>query len=304
MSTGQVARKCVQDTALSFACQGERLVGVLSEPAEAAPDLALLVVVGGPQVRAGSHRQFTQLCRSVAEAGVPAMRFDVRGMGDSSGPLHGFEHIGPDIGSALDALQARLPQVRRVVLWGLCDGASAALMYLHERQVQGRPDTRVAGLVLLNPWVRSAQTLARAHVKHYYWSRLRQGGFWRKLLRGGVAGRAVKDLLGNLGAARGARGDAGAASNASALPFQERMLRGAEGFAGPVLWVLSGQDYTAREFVELAAAQARWRAVLGRRRVTRHAVPDADHTFSGPEQPLAIARLTQQWLQSAASSCP
>ena len=304
MSTGQAAHGRVHDTALSFVCQGERLVGVLSEPAEAAPDLALLVVVGGPQVRAGSHRQFTQLCRAVAEAGVPAMRFDVRGMGDSSGPLHGFEHIGPDIGSALDALQARLPQVRRVVLWGLCDGASAALMYLHERQVQGRPDTRVAGLVLLNPWVRSAQTLARAHVKHYYGSRLRQGAFWRKLLRGGVAGRALKDLLANLLAARGTRGAAGSAANVSALPFQERMLRGAEGYAGPVLWVLSGQDYTAREFVELAAAQARWQAVLGRCRVTRHDVPDADHTFSGPGQPLAIARLTQQWLQSAASSCP
>lgn len=301
MSTGQAAQGLVQDTALGFSCQGQWLVGVLSQPAEAVPDLALLVIVGGPQVRAGSHRQFTQLCRSVAAAGVPAMRFDVRGMGDSSGPLHGFERIGPDIASALDALQARLPMVRRVVLWGLCDGASAALMYLHDCQVQGRPDSRVAGLVLLNPWVRSAQTLARAHVKHYYWRRLRQGGFWRKLLRGGVTGQAVKDLLGNLGAALGTRGGAGAAASASALPFQERMLRGAEGFAGPVLCVLSGQDYTAREFVELAAAQARWRAVLGRGRVTRHDVPDADHTFSGPEQSLAVVRLTQQWLQSVAS---
>jgi exosortase A-associated hydrolase 1 len=285
----------VHEHALSFACEGEALVGVVSTPAEPASDLALLVVVGGPQVRAGSHRQFTQLCRAVAAAGVPAMRFDVRGMGDSTGALHTFEHIGPDIGSALDALQARLPQVRRVVLWGLCDGASAALMYLHERQAQGRPDGRVAGLVLLNPWVRSAQTLARAHVKHYYWNRLRQGEFWRKLLRGGVAGRAMKDLLGNLRAARGGA-SAPAAAAVAALPFQERMLRGAEGFVGPVLWVLSGQDYTAKEFVELVAAQARWQAVLRHPLAQRVDMATADHTFSDRADEQALADTTARWL--------
>jgi exosortase A-associated hydrolase 1 len=293
----------VHEHALGFACEGEQLVGVLTTPAEAASDLALLVVVGGPQVRTGSHRQFTQLCRAVAAAGVPAMRFDVRGMGDSSGPLHTFEHIGPDIGSALDALQARLPQVRRVVLWGLCDGASAALMYLHERQAQGRPDGRVAGLVLLNPWVRSAQTLARAHVKHYYWNRLRQGEFWRKLVRGGVAGRAVKDLLGNLRAARGGGRGAGAAAEAAALPFQERMLRGAEGFGGPVLWVLSGQDYTAKEFLEMVAAQGRWQGVMARAGVRRHDLAHADHTFSAREDGISVECLTEQWLQSALLRC-
>lgn len=286
-----------REQALVLPCEGEQLVAVLTRPRQpAVADLALLVVVGGPQVRAGSHRQFTQLCRAVAAAGVPAMRFDVRGMGDSSGPLHTFEHIGPDIAAAIDALQAQLPTVRRVVLWGLCDGASAALMHLHERQAQGRPDARVAGLVLLNPWVRSAQTLARAHVKHYYWNRLRQGEFWRKLLRGGVAGRALRDLLGNLSAARGS-GPAAAAS-AAALPFQERMLRAAEGFAGPVLWVLSGQDYTAKEFVELAAAEPRWRAVLGRDRATRLDLAEADHTFSERRHEDVLAQATARWLMN------
>jgi exosortase A-associated hydrolase 1 len=287
----------VHEHALSFACEGEQLVGVLSMPAEAASDLALLVVVGGPQVRTGSHRQFTRLCREVAATGVPAMRFDVRGMGDSSGALHTFEHIGPDIGAALDALQDRLPQVRRVVLWGLCDGASAALMYLNERRAQGRPEGRVAGLVLLNPWVRSVQTLARAHVKHYYWNRLRQGEFWRKLLRGGVAGRAVKDLLGNLRAARAGSATA-AAAEAAALPFQERMLLGAEGFAGPVLWVLSGQDYTAKEFLELAAAHTRWQLVLGRSQSQRLHLAQADHTFSQQHDEMAVAQATAVWLRA------
>jgi exosortase A-associated hydrolase 1 len=286
-------------------------MGVLSLPAPWASgklsDLALLVVVGGPQVRAGSHRQFTTLCRAVAAAGVPAMRFDVRGMGDSSGSLQSFEQIGPDIGAALDALQARLPQVRRVVLWGLSDGASAALLYLNASQAQGLPDARVAGLVLLNPWVRSTQTLARAHVKHYYGSRMRDSAFWRKLLRGGIAMRALQELMRNLRAARGRPVDAAPGSGPSATPvrpFQERMLQGAENFAGPALWVLSGRDYTAKEFSELVAAQPRWRVVLRRTGQTFTEFPQADHTFSGRQDAQAMVRATVRWLVERAGLPP
>jgi exosortase A-associated hydrolase 1 len=288
----------LQEHSMAFVCQGEQLVGVISLPtqpaSDAAParatDLALLVVVGGPQVRTGSHRQFTQLCRAVADAGVPAMRFDVRGMGDSTGPLRSFEHIGDDISAALDALQARLPGVKRVVLWGLCDGASAALMYLHEHH-----DPRITGLVLLNPWIRSAQTLARAHIKHYYWQRLRQPDFWRKLADGGVALQAVKGLWANLKASRRTQGNA---SGTAALPFQQRMLLGAEGFEGPVLWVLSGQDLTAREFAEHVDLEPRWQQLMRRRHLQRLDLPDADHTFSTSPQGEQAVQATLRWLQA------
>lgn len=283
----------LREETIAFNCQGERLIGIVSQPVLLAPagasDLALVVVVGGPQVRAGSHRQFTQLCRLIAAAGVIALRFDVRGMGDSSGTLRSFEHIDDDIAAAIGALQTHAPGVKRVVLWGLCDGASAALMYL-----QARADPRVAGLVLLNPWVRSAQTLARAHVKHYYWNRLGQREFWRKLLAGGVARKALGDLLGNLKAARGKV--AGAADEAT-LSFQARMLKGAEDFSGPTLWVLSGQDYTAKEFAEMAAQQPRWQGVLKQSRAERLNMAEADHTFSTRAHEVALAAATARWLQ-------
>jgi hypothetical protein len=176
-------------------------------------------------------------------------------------------------------------------------------MYLHERQAQGRPDGRVAGLVLLNPWVRSAQTLARAHVKHYYLYRLRQPEFWRKLLGGGVALRALRELAANL---RAARGPATAPRAAGAtLSFQERMLLGCEGFAGPVLWVLSGKDHTAREFNELVAGAPRWQAVLRRSGATRLDVATADHTFSDQADERALAESTVRWIQSLPpGACP
>jgi exosortase A-associated hydrolase 1 len=148
----------------------------------------VLVVVGGPQYRVGSHRQFVQLGRELAQAGWPVFRFDVRGMGDSTGTFQGFERLAPDIGAAVDAFYATVPGLKRVVLWGLCDGASAALLYLE------RADPRVGGLVLLNPWVRSAHTLAQAQVSGYYARRAIDPATWRALLRGAISVGSLLDF--------------------------------------------------------------------------------------------------------------
>ncbi|MTW14575.1 hydrolase 1, exosortase A system-associated, partial [Pseudoduganella eburnea] len=169
----------LEERALAFPCQGETLVGLLSG-ANASSRRGVLIVVGGPQYRAGSHRQFTLLARQLAARGIPSLRFDYRGMGDSGGAPHQFDMVADDLRAAIDAFQAALPGLQEVVLWGLCDGAAAALFYAHR-------DARVTGLVLLNPWARSAAGLARATLKHYYWQRLRDPAFWRKLGSGRLA---------------------------------------------------------------------------------------------------------------------
>jgi len=91
---------------LLFDCEGERLVGMLALP-EKPSRVAVIVVVGGPQYRAGAHRQFVQLSRRLAEAGFPALRFDYRGMGDSSGMPRTFEECGPDIAAVGGERRAR-----------------------------------------------------------------------------------------------------------------------------------------------------------------------------------------------------
>ena len=123
----------------------------------------VLIVVGGPQYRVGSHRQFLLLSRRLAAEGYPVMRFDYRGMGDASGAMRGFEQASADIGAAIEAFQRACPAVQRIVLWGLCDAASLALLYVDATQ-----DDRIAGLAILNPWVRSEASLAQTHIKHYY----------------------------------------------------------------------------------------------------------------------------------------
>ncbi len=202
------------EQAIVFPCAGEQLLGIVAQP-EQAESTGVLIIVGGPQYRGGSHRQFLLLSRALATAGYPAMRFDYRGMGDSTGELRNFEAVESDIAAAVDAFMAASPELERIVLWGLCDAASASLLYLHAHK-----DERLGGLVLLNPWVRSEATLARAHIKHYYVQRLLQPEFWRKLLSGNLGiGRAIGGLLGSLKNARQTNSPAN-----RELSFQEKCV--------------------------------------------------------------------------------
>jgi exosortase A-associated hydrolase 1 len=277
---------------LFFDCGDDRLIGVLSlPPADMPPaDTALLVIVGGPQYRVGSHRQFALLARAVAAAGYPALRFDVRGMGDSSGTPRPFEALDDDIAAAIDALQRAQTSVRDIVLWALCDGASAALLYLDRRA-----DPRVRALCLLNPWVRSPAGLAQTHVKHYYLQRLTQPTFWRKLLGGGVARRAAGELWSNLRLARSA-----GRAKASLASFPQRMALAWAAFEGETLLVLSGDDYTAREFDDHASGSPHWQGLLDRPSVTRLDIAGANHTFANAADRSRVESATLKWLQRVA----
>jgi exosortase A-associated hydrolase 1 len=276
------------EQALGFACEQETLFGILALP-EKPIALGVVVIVGGPQYRAGSHRQFVLLARALAAAGYPVLRFDYRGMGDSSGNPREFSTVSADVNAAIGAMQSKLPAVFRFVLWGLCDGASAALLYCHETN-----DARVAGLCLLNPWVRSEASLARAHVKHYYLERLRQKEFWVKLSSGKIALAALLGLWRNL---RLMTGSQVALPSTPRMPFQNGMALAWKGLNGDILLLLSGADYTAKEFLEYTRVDPEWAGLLVRPGVIQNDLPGADHTFSATASRHQVERLTLDWLQ-------
>jgi exosortase A-associated hydrolase 1 len=230
----------------------------------------------------------------LAAAGHAVLRFDVRGTGDSSGTPAGFEQLQGDIEAAMAELLRLRPEVRRVVLWGLCDGASAALLYLRQTR-----DPRIGGLVLLNPWVRSPETLARATLRHYYLQRLLQLGFWRKLFGGSVGRAAVRGWWQNL---QTARQRVRRARSSESAPFAARMAEGWRGFQGPILLVLSGDDVTAHEFADHAVSDSHWRGTLAMPQVRRVDLPGADHTFANPDAGQQVLTLTLDWLRGIGSA--
>ncbi|WP_092008022.1 hydrolase 1, exosortase A system-associated [Polaromonas sp. OV174] len=288
-----------QEKAITFDCQGEQLVGIISQPcgqfgatqntAVSTPTTGLIIIVGGPQYRAGSHRQFVLLARALASAGIHVLRFDYRGMGDSTNELRSFDNVNDDIAAAISALQFNVPSIKNIALWGLCDGASAALLFCHARQ-----DDRITGLCLLNPWVRSEASLAKTQVKHYYTQRLRQKEFWLKLFSGKVAASAAGGLLRNIKAAFGER--VVDKKNSGIKPFQTRMAQGWMQFKGPILLILSGNDYVAKEFLEYFDTASVWKSCLRHSTLTRQDISDADHTFSNAHYCSQVANLTLAWL--------
>jgi len=283
-----VGERLCREQAVFMAFGQDHLLGILSEPAAPAcpSGTGVLIVGGGAQYRAGSHRQFVRLARQLAGAGHAVMRFDFSGLGDSSGTVLNFEALTGQIGAALDHFQRLRPELRRFVLWGLCDGASASLLYLHQTR-----DARVHGLSLLNPWVRSEAGLARAHVKHYYRERLFSPEFWSKLLRGQVRWRSWRSLLRNIRRSF--------AHPPSPQSYLNRMLQAWQSFDGHTLLLLSERDLTAQEFVEHARMHARWAECMASPLVQQHVLPGADHTCSSPASSRLVQELTQQWLAAS-----
>ncbi len=278
---------------LRFNCEGESLVGVLSLPAGEPAAVGVVIAVGGPQVRVGSHRQFLLLARRLAGSGHAVLRFDVRGMGDATGEFPGFDAMGPDLAAAVTTLRQQVPAVRRVVLWGLCDAASAALMNVPSL-------AGVDGMVLLNPWARHADTQARTELKHYYAKRVLDFAFWRKLLAGQVnVLQASSEFAGKLWRLLSSRVKPTAVADTDPADYRERMARGALGFSGPQLYILAGNDHVCAEFLDYSKTHPRLASLWQRPGITRLDLPQADHTFSSAHLRRQVEDATLRWLPAA-----
>lgn len=288
----------MRERCLTFDCHGDTLVGILHEPDRLPREIGVLFIVGGPQYRVGSHRHYVLMARAFADAGYPAMRFDCRGMGDSTGEPRSFEFIEADITAALDAMSGELPGLRGIIPFGLCDAASAALMFCTR-------DPRVAGLMLANPWTRTDSGKAQAMVRHYYLDRILKRTFWSRLLSGKVGlHTALWGFLSSLWHALRGGVFAGIPQT-----FLDSMTTGIAEFGRPMLLLVSGRDLTAREFDQWSRDVPQWATAVARSLVVRVDLPDADHTFSaGADLDEAVAAalhwLDQRHVDSAGIRVP
>jgi exosortase A-associated hydrolase 1 len=163
---------------IAFRCGDETLAGSL-DPYEGGKT-GLLLVIGGSQTRIGSHRMYERLANALVEKGYSCFRYDRRGVGDSSGEDPGFKGSAPDLKAAADALRGELPALTRMIGFGLCDGATALVLFGDAAGLDG--------LILVNPWLVEAEAgePPPAAVRQHYRKQLLSWAGWKKLLTGAV----------------------------------------------------------------------------------------------------------------------
>lgn len=167
---------------LTFECEGFELGGSFDGDAG---DTALLMVTGGTQTRIGSHRMYERLANALVEHGISCLRFDRRGVGDSGGGDPDYRGSGPDMAAAAAALRREVPAARRLLGFGLCDGATALALFGAEAGVDR--------LLLANPWFVEAEANAPppAAIKHHYRQQLMSLDGWKRLIGGSISYRKL-----------------------------------------------------------------------------------------------------------------
>lgn len=276
------------EEAIVFECKGRRLLGVMHKAVEGS-GFGAIIVVGGPQYRVGSHRQFVLLARALSAGGIDVLRFDCRGMGDSEGEFPGFESLRDDIAAAEEAFLDRRDGVEQIVRIGLCDGASAILLSEAGNATGG-------GLILINPWVQTDSLQARAYVRHYYIRRLFELSFWKRVLSGKTP--IVSNLREVFGKLRRSRVTDRTEFEQPGGDYVARMLEGFRRAERPCLLVLSGRDLTARQFDELCSHEKSWQQAVKRPNVSIARFELADHTFSDASDLDPLSRQCLHWIRS------
>ncbi len=212
------------------------------------------MVTGGTQARIGSHRLYERLATGLAAAGHPCFRFDRRGVGDGEGEDPGFRGSFEDLSAAVKAFRERRSGLTQLYGFGLCDGATALMLFGRELGLDG--------LILANPWLVEAEAgqPAPAAIRRHYRERLASPAAWRRLLTGRIDLRK---------AARGLRRAAtpprtGLGAEATAALSASRL---------PACLILARRDGTA------VAAEPIWRAAGLPLPLT---IESDSHTFARP----------------------
>ncbi|MDO4681785.1 MAG: hypothetical protein Q4B17_03230 [Lautropia sp.] len=128
----------------------QRLIGTLTLPRSPAmrPMPGLILLNAGVLPRIGPHRLNVELARTAALHGVPAIRFDFPGLGDSgfsTSTLPHDEQALVSIEHAMHELGCTVSAPDQFLIAGLCSGADVGLM-------MAKRDTRVVGLFMIEPY--------------------------------------------------------------------------------------------------------------------------------------------------------
>ena len=283
----------MQERAEVLECEGNQLVSILHEPQEIGDTGVVIIVAGGPQYRVGAHRQFVLLARQLAASGIPVVRFDHRGTGDSEGDYRGFLDMNTDIRCAVDFLYRSYPHLKNTALWGECESASAAAYYAYT-------DDRIGGIFMVNPWVRTEVGLAKTYLKHHYRARLMDPEFWQKVRSGNFSISnslgSVVELFKQVIASKFTSGISGNETAIEDLPLTQRLEECLLRFHREIFVLTSGRDHIAQEYKDFVDSSKTLGEHLSGDQVELYEIEDSDHTFSRSEWREELFEKTEIWL--------
>ncbi len=290
----------VRESPFEVAHEVGSLFGILAEPVDGPrPPLAAVFLNAGAVRRIGPNRLWVEAARRAAAEGLPTLRVDLEGIGDSDGDAGRYRDVGEFyrtelggfVSAFLDALEAR-GYGDRFVLAGLCAGGYWAFNAADR-------DERAVAALMVNPGALEWHPELVKHRNARKLSRLRRGAWWRRILRGQVkrknvvavaratashGWRQVTSLPASL-MARGARHDAVAASVERILDrLRDRNVR--------VVMAFSGEEpvHTELERDGVLARLDRWPNLeLG-------SLPARDHTLRPIVAQLAVHALLDREL--------
>jgi pimeloyl-ACP methyl ester carboxylesterase len=188
----------IRETPITIAQPFGELFGILAEPTDSPPPGPCLVMLNSGAIRrVGPNRMWVEFCRHWAAKGIPTLRLDLEGIGDSDGDaaritrlypsvMYTEERIGQAI-AAVDMLEQR-GLGNRFILAGLCSGAYWSF------HAAGR-DERVSAAFLINPRILFWDRLIETERKNR--RRVLRTSQWPRVLRGEVALTRAISLAGH-----------------------------------------------------------------------------------------------------------
>jgi hypothetical protein len=294
--------------------QGHRLFGILEAPAVASSrDIAVLLLSPGALTRGGPRGLYRPIATMVARLGIPVLRFDFHGLGDSEGTVPEtllrdvYSHIemGRFVEDTIDAMDwlQRTRGIGRFILAGLCGGAITGLLTAER-------DSRVVGLfgIGLPAVLDSRAASGYRHMSvgqldalgHAYVQRLRSPEAWRRLLTFQTDNRLILRLATHMVQWRVLRWapdqqpPAPEGDNTNPL-FAPAFLSMVES-RRPILLVFGGSDRLLWEFQDRFVSRHRERLAGTPSAYDLCVIRDANHVLSASEWRQAMLDASRAWL--------
>lgn len=255
-----------------------------------------LVLLGaGILHRVGPNRMHVTLARAMAAAGLPGLRFDFSGIGESDvcpGQDSYEERTRDETQAAMDALAAQ-EGAEAFLLFGLCSGADAAVRV-------AVADRRVRGAVLVQPY---SFTRPGYSLEHYR-RRMLKPAVWRRLLGEPAAVKASAVQLLRMLKPRPSSGDGndeGDPSRSWRMPDPSRIredVRGLLARGTDLLFVYSRPSPAEYNFRTIIRPELSRAGTAGSAEV--ETFTESDHTFMRLSHQSRVVQRVTDWARRRA----